>query len=672
MFYLPEPVAKRENPLSFFVEIVYNGYRLTEQYNIQQKGVLLMAIDYRKTAELLVQELGGDENITNAAHCATRLRFVLKDESIVNKDKIAKIPGVITTVQAGGQFQVVIGNHVKDAYQFVMELITVDENSAGASNKKAGVFSRMIDVISSIFAPFLYTLAACGILQGILGILVALNAIDTNGGTYQILNFVSWTAFTFLPVLIAITASKKFGMNTYVAVVIACALVCPDYIAMVNAGEPVRFLGIPVQLLSYTSSVIPIILSVWIASYVEKLFNKILPLVVRSLFSAMFTITIMVPLTLLVFGPIGNTIGGAIGDVYNFLYSLSPIVAGVIVGGLWEVLVIFGVHWGITPVTVGNYTTLGYDTFTGLQASAVFSQAGATLGVFLKTKDKEMKKVSASAAVTGLFGITEPAIYGVNLRLKKPMICGCIAGAVGGAIAGAFNAVSWGYNMPGIATIPAYFKAGHMTQFIGLLISIVVSFVLGAVLTYFVGFKEEKSQPEESGSQPSLEVNASEGKGNTSLEIAAPVSGMAVPITEVKDDVFSSEALGKGVGIVPDEGKVYAPFDGAVEMVSDTKHAIGLRSDSGIVALIHIGIDTVKLGGKGFTLHVSEGDHIAKGALIGEFDKEFLVKEGYDPTVVFIVTELEDDQTMDIKAGRHVNASETVIEIRTAEVTQHE
>lgn len=630
-----------------------------------------MAIDYRKTAELLVQELGGDENISNAAHCATRLRFVLKDESIVNKDKVAKIPGVITTVQAGGQFQVVIGNHVKDAYQFVMELITIDENSAGASNKKVGVFSRIIDVISSIFAPFLYTLAACGILQGILGIFVALNAIDTNGGTYQILNFVSWTAFTFLPVLIAITASKKFGMNTFVAVVIACALVCPDYIAMVNAGEHVQFLGIPVQLLSYTSSVIPIILSIWIASYVEKFFNKILPIVVRSLFSAMFTITIMVPLTLLVFGPIGNTVGGAIGDAYNFLYNLSPIVAGVIVGGLWEVLVIFGVHWGITPVTVGNYTTLGYDTFTGLQASAVFSQAGATLGVFLKTKNKEMKKVSASAAVTGLFGITEPAIYGVNLRLKKPMICGCIAGAVGGAIAGGFNAVSWGYNMPGIATIPAYFKAGHMTQFIGLLISIAVSFVLGAVLTYIVGFKDEENQTEETETKPSLDVDAPESKRNISFEIAAPVNGMVVPVTEVNDDVFSSEALGKGVGIVPDDGKVYAPFDCEIEMLSDTKHAIGLRSDDGIAALIHIGIDTVKLEGKGFTLHVKEGDHVVKGTLISEFDKKLLVQEGYDPTVIFIATELEDDQIMETASGNHVTVSETVMMIQMAEVAQH-
>lgn len=303
-----------------------------------------MAIDYRITAKELIKELGGDVNITKVTHCATRLRFVLKDESIVDSSKVNKIPGVITTVQAGGQYQVVIGNHVKDVFNIIMEMTTIDEKNDDTPNQKIGVFNRIIDIISSIFAPFLYTLAACGILQGILGIFVALNMIDTTSGTYQVLNFISWTAFTFLPVLISITASKKFNVNTFVAVVIACALVCPDYMNMVATGEDVYFLGMRIQLLSYTSSVIPIILAIWIASYVQKFFDKYLPIVVRNLFSPMLTITIMVPLTLLAFGPVGNSIGGAIGGVYNYLYNLSPIIAGIIVGGLWEVLVIFGVH----------------------------------------------------------------------------------------------------------------------------------------------------------------------------------------------------------------------------------------------------------------------------------------------------------------------------------------
>ena len=607
-----------------------------------------MAIDYHKTAMELLKELGGNDNITNVTHCATRLRFILKDESIVNKDKVAKIPGVITTVQAGGQFQVVIGNHVKDAYEHMIKMVTIDEEAAkGTGNKKVGIVSRIIDVISAIFAPFLYTLAACGILQGILGVLVALNAIDTAGGTYQILNFISWTAFTFLPVLIAVTASKKFGVNTFIALVIACALVCPDYIAMVNAAKPVYFLGMKVQLLSYTSSVIPIILSIWIASYVQKFFDKYLPIVIRNLFTPMFTIAIMVPLTLLAFGPIGNTIGGAIGGIYNTLYNLSPIVAGLVVGGLWEVLVIFGVHWGITPVTVGNYANLGYDTFTGLQASAVFSQAGATFGVFLKTKNKDMKGVSASAAITGLFGITEPAIYGVNLRLKKPMICGCIAGAVGGAIGGAFHAVSWSYNMPGIATLPAYFKAGHLTPFIGLVISIVVAFVLGAVLTYIVGFEDEA---EDETKEIETSNETTETNGEDTSEFVAPVTGNVIPVNQVKDEAFASEAMGKGVGIEPENGKVYAPFDGNVDAVFPTGHLVGLSDGNGAEVLIHIGVDTVKLDGNGFTTYVAQGDKVKKGDLLVEFDVELLKKEGYDTTVMFITTDTSKD--VQVLSGR--------------------
>lgn len=607
-----------------------------------------MAIDYHKTAMELLKELGGNDNITNVTHCATRLRFILKDESIVNKDKVAKIPGVITTVQAGGQFQVVIGNHVKDAYEHMIKMVTIDEEAAkGTGNKKVGIVSRIIDVISAIFAPFLYTLAACGILQGILGVLVALNAIDTAGGTYQILNFISWTAFTFLPVLIAVTASKKFGVNTFIALVIACALVCPDYISMVNAAKPVYFLGMKVQLLSYTSSVIPIILSIWIASYVQKFFDKYLPIVIRNLFTPMFTIAIMVPLTLLAFGPIGNTIGGAIGGIYNTLYNLSPIVAGLVVGGLWEVLVIFGVHWGITPVTVGNYANLGYDTFTGLQASAVFSQAGATFGVFLKTKNKDMKGVSASAAITGLFGITEPAIYGVNLRLKKPMICGCIAGAVGGAIGGAFHAVSWSYNMPGIATLPAYFKSGHLTPFIGLVISIVVAFVLGAVLTYIVGFEDEA---EDETKEIETSNETTETNGEDTSEFVAPVTGNVIPVNQVKDEAFASEAMGKGVGIEPENGKVYAPFDGNVDAVFPTGHLVGLSDGNGAEVLIHIGVDTVKLEGKGFTTYVAQGDKVKKGDLLVEFDVELLKKEGYDTTVMFITTDTSKD--VQVLSGR--------------------
>lgn len=603
-----------------------------------------MAIDYQKTAVELVKALGSADNISKVTHCATRLRFILKDEEKADISLASKIEGVITVVEAGGQLQVVIGNHVSDAYKYVLEIVGNNEGSPEHHKQKSGVFNRIIDVISSIFAPFLYTLAACGILQGILGVIVALGWIDTGGGTYQILNFISWTAFTFLPVLIAITASKKFNMNTFIAVVIACALVCPDYIKMVESGADIFFLGIRVQLLSYTSTVIPIILAIWIASYVQRFFDKILPSVIRNLFSAMLTIAIMVPLTLLAFGPIGNAIGGAIGGVYNFFYNLSPVIAGIVVGGVWEILVIFGVHWGITPVTVGNYATLGYDTFTGLQASAVFSQAGATFGAMLKTKDKEMKKVALSAGITGLFGITEPAIYGVNLRLKKPMICGCIAGAVGGGIAGLFRSVSWSYNMPGIATLPAYFKEGYVRPFIGLLISIAVSFFLAMLLTYIVGFDEETPLQEEitREAETSRIIDSSQESDDDGgyFEIGCPVAGEVIPLNQVKDPAFSSKSMGDGVGIIPTDTKIYAPYDGTIEMLTDTRHAVGLKNSNGVETIIHIGIDTVKMNGKGFKAYVNTGGFVKKNDLLIEFDKALLEKEGFDTTVIFVVTDM--------------------------------
>ncbi|MBL5863125.1 PTS transporter subunit EIIC [Serratia fonticola] len=492
-----------------------------------------MAINYADSAKEIVRLIGGDNNVINVTHCATRLRFILKDTSQADKDTLKRVKGVITVIESSGQLQVVIGNHVGDAYREVLKLVNMDENVA-VSAPNVGIVSRLMDIISSIFAPFLYPLAACGVLQGLISLFAALGWMDPASGTYRILNFVSWTGFTFLPVMVAFTAAKKFNVNPFTAVIAACALVSPDYMNMLTANKillvnsadpamqalmqeavnnpqiarvlaevagipinaaPLTFLGMPVQYLSYTASVIPIILMVWIMSYVQRFFERILPLVIRNLFTPMFCIAIMVPLTLLAFGPIGNMIGGAIGGVYNTLYHLSPSIAGAVVGALWMPLVTLGVHWGITPVTVGNYATLGYDTFTGLQASPVFAMAGAVLGVYLKSKDPEMKRVSLSAGMTALFGITEPAIYGVALRLKRPMICGCVAGAVGGSIAGAFNAVSWSYCLPGIAVLPVFFKEGHMPQFLGFLLSICVAFVLGAVLTYIVGFKEEQPAP---------------------------------------------------------------------------------------------------------------------------------------------------------------------------------
>ncbi len=665
-----------------------------------------MAIDYQHTAKEIVRLVGGRENIANVTHCATRLRFILNDTAKADREKVSKVPGVITVVEAGGQFQVVIGNHVKDAYRFVSELAELENKTElqQTNAPKVGFFSRIIDVISSIFAPFLYALAACGILQGILSVLTAVGWLSDTSGVYRILNFVSWTGFTFLPVLIAITAAKKFEVNPFIAVIAACALVHPDYNNMITAANllglnsadpavqdlmrmavenpdvsslvsgvlgipvsapPLDFFGLPVQMLSYTSSVIPIILAIWVLSYIQRFFEKILPSVVRNILTPLFCIAIIVPLTLLVFGPVGSAIGGAIGGVYNYLYNLGPVIAGIFVGGLWEILVIFGVHWGITPVTVGNYATLGYDTFTALQAAAVFSQAGAALGVFLRTRDKEIKGVALPSAITAIFGITEPAIYGVNLRLKKPMICGCIAGAVGGAIAGAFRSVSWSYNMPGIATLPAFFKAGYTTQFFGLILSILVSFLLGAVLTYIVGVDSKKSLAPV-GNAAGAENRDNGKESSVRSAIPSPVSGVAVDISKVNDEVFSKEVLGKGVGIQPADNILYAPFDGTVDNVFDTGHAIALRSDQGVELLIHIGVNTVQLNGEGFHSEVASGEHVTAGQPLISFDKERIAEKGYDVTTMVVVANTNDYSEIESEE-KQVEVGEPIIHVKDAQ-----
>lgn len=495
-----------------------------------------MAINYADSAKQIVELIGGDGNVISVTHCATRLRFVLKEVARVDKEVLKRVKGVITVIESSGQLQVVIGNHVGDAYREVQKLVQIDE-SVAVSAPKVGMVNHLMDIISSIFAPFLYPLAACGVLQGLISFFAAIGWMDSASGTFRILNFVSWTGFTFLPVMVAFTAAKKFNVNPFTAVIAACALVSPDYMNMLTANKiilansadpavqalmqsamenptineaivnlvgvplnsaPLTFLGLPVQYLSYTASVIPIILMVWAMSHVQRFFERILPVVVRNLFTPMFCLAIMVPLTLLAFGPIGNLIGGAIGGIYNTLYHLSPSIAGFVVGAVWTPLVTLGVHWGITPVTVGNYATLGYDTFTGLQASAVFGIAGAVFGVYFKTKDAELKSMTLSAGVTALFGITEPAIYGVALRFKRPLICGCLAGAIGGTVAGAFNAVSWSYCIPGIAVLPVFFKEGHMAQFLGFLLSITVAFTLGVIFSWLAGFQTdaEVSQPQ--------------------------------------------------------------------------------------------------------------------------------------------------------------------------------
>jgi PTS system beta-glucosides-specific IIC component len=602
--------------------------------------------DYSKLAKDILDAVGGEENILSVTRCATRLRIVLKRSKPEAKAKVSAMSGVITVVENSGQFQVVIGQHVGEVYEKFSSLVKV-ENSDKVSENKGTILNRVIATMSAVFAPFVYVLAAAGILQGMLIIINLFFAEFSQTGTYQVLSFISWAPFTFLPIFIALTASKHFKVNTYIAVACCAALVSPTWTEMagkIAEGNSITFLGLPLSQTVYTSSVLPPLFLVWILSYLEKFLNKTINEVIRPLFVPFFCVLIMVPVTILLIGPV-TTIGATgIANGYNLLAENVPALAGAIIGSVWQVFVIFGVHWGITPMVLANFDLYGRDSFQAYQTIAVVAQVGAVLGVILKAKNQETKKVGVSAAVTGLFGITEPAIYGVTLRFKKPFIIGCISGAIGAIAASFFNPYYFAYaGLPGPLTIVNSIDPDYPMSIWGILIGAGIALVLPIILIQFFGYgkdaakeviiEDSRQRQGEKGITP--QVN---NPLNNDETIAAPFKGKVVPLSEVPDQVFSSGAMGQGLGIEPFENELYAPFNGTIVMVAPTKHAIGLRSESGVELLIHIGLDTVTLDGKPFTLHVKEGDAFKKGQLLIEFDSEFIQNQGLKTMTPVIIT----------------------------------
>ena len=595
--------------------------------------------DYKKLAQTIVDIIGAD-NIVSAGHCATRLRLVLKETPADAKEKISALPGVITVVENGGQFQIVIGPHVVDVYNEFKNLVDLSESNDLEPEKKS-IMSRVIATMSAVFAPFIYILAAAGLLQGILILSkLAFPAFEVTG-TYKIFDMISWAPFTFLPILIAITASKHFKTNTYIAIACCAALVSPtlaELTQQVASGKAIDLFGLPLSQTTYTSSVLPPLILVWILSYVERFVEKRLPGVVKQLFTPLICLVLMVPLTLLVLGPASSVAAAGIANGYNWLVQVAPPLAALIIGGFWQVFVIFGVHWGITPVIMANFDMYGRDSFQAFQTIAVTAQVAATLGVFLKANSKELKNVSLSAVITGLFGITEPAIYGVTLRFKRPFIYGCVAGGVGAVVASFFNPYYFAYaGLPSILTSVNAIDPKMPMSFIGLMIGLGVAIVTAVALTLIFGFGETPAKDEKMQAQvddaPGAPVEVIKN-----VSIPSPLQGEVMPLSQVPDEVFSSGMMGQGVAIMPTDNKVYAPFDGKVAMVTGSKHAIGLTADNGIELLIHVGLDTVQLNGAPFKYKVAEGDEFKAGDVLLEFDLAAIKQAGLSPITPIIVT----------------------------------
>ncbi|MDD5879708.1 MAG: beta-glucoside-specific PTS transporter subunit IIABC [Clostridiales bacterium] len=622
--------------------------------------------DYEKLAVDIINAVGGKENIVKAARCATRLRLVLKETPKDAHKKVSELTGVITVVENNGQFQVVIGTHVGKVFDKVQTIVDLDDSSKDEA-PKGTILNRVIATMSAVFAPFIYILAAAGILQGCLILINMAYPSFQSTGTYEVLSFMSWAPFTFLPIFIAITASRHFKCNMFIAVACCASLVSPTWseiAARIAGGENISFLGIALAETTYTSSVLPPLFLVWILSYVEKFVEKSLPDVVKSLFTPLLCMIIMVPLTIVAIGPVSDNLATAIANGYNSLYAFAPALAAAVIGGLWQVVVIFGVHWGVTPMCLANYDLYGMDTFQAFQTMAVVAQMGAAFGVFLKAKKMETKNVSLSAGITGIFGITEPAIYGVTLKYKKPFICGCVAGALGAVVASFFNVAYYAYaGLPGLLTVVNAINPENPTSIIGMGIGCAIAVIGSIVLVQIVGFGEESEKAKEEIIENEVATTVLDGR----KEIKNPISGRVLPLSKVEDAVFSSGAMGDGIAIDPTDNKVYAPFDGSVEFIADTKHAVGLKSDDGVELLIHVGMDTVKMNGKGFDVKTKVNQRVKEGDLLLEFDRNEIQKEGYSLITPVVITNSNNFEQNELCLDEEALFGKSIIDLKLVE-----
>ena len=623
---------------------------------------------YENLAKEILENVGGKENINSLTHCVTRLRFRLKDESKANDEALKNNPGVVTVMKSAGQYQVVIGNHVPLVYADVCELAGISNGTQQVEEEAPqGLFNKLIDIISGCFQPILGPLCAAGIIKGLNALLVfILGSSFSNSGTYMILNAIGDSIFNFLPIILGYTAAKKFNVNVIVGMIIGATLCYPTIQTdtLSAAGKAIgtlpfigayytKFIGIPFVSGNYTSTVVPVICIVALAAQIQKIAKKFVPEMLQNFFVPFFVLIISLPIGLLVIGPVVSLLTTVLSNMFAGLYAFSPIVTAFVIGALWQCLVIFGLHWALVPMAMVNIGNLGYDTILPGMLGTTFAATGVLAAMYLKLKDENKKALAIPGVISAFCGVTEPAIYGFLLPEKTPFVFSCIGGAVGGAIMGTVAVKQYVIGGLGIFSVVNYISPkGNATGMIVSLIAGAVSLVVGFVLT-MIFYKTNDQQVE--------------NKEVTKLEeetILAPIKGEVKPIEESSDAAFASGALGKGVVILPEEGKVYAPVTGTVTVLFPSLHAIGITSDAGVELLIHIGINTAQLNGEGFTAHIKQGDQIKQGQLLVEFDMNKIKEAGYSLETPVLVTNYADLKEVKNTSASSVQLQETLIEVK--------
>ncbi|QCT31722.1 beta-glucoside-specific PTS transporter subunit IIABC [Bacillus velezensis] len=608
-------------------------------------------MDYHKISKEILQLVGGEENVQSVIHCMTRLRFNLYDNAKADRNGLEQTEGVMGTNISGGQFQIIVGNHVPKVYQALMESSGLSDESANKTSKqKKNVLSAVFDVISGVFTPILPAIAGAGMIKGLVALAVTFGWMSEKSQTHSILTAVGDGAFYFLPLLLAVSAARKFRCNPYVAAAVAGAILHPDLTALLGAGKSISFIGLPVTAATYSSTVIPILLAIWLMSYVEKGIDRITPSSLKLIAVPMLTLVIVVPVTLITVGPLGAILGNYLSVGVNDLFNHAGIAAMILLAGTFSLIIMTGMHYALVPIMINNIAQNGHDYILPAMFLANMGQAGASFAVFFKSKNKTFKSLAFTTGITALMGITEPAMYGVNMRLKKPFAAALIGGAAGGAFYGVTGVASYivGGNA-GLPSIPVFIGPTFLYALIGLFIS----FAAGMAAALLIGFEDVQSERDKASETPGVTAGGE--------IIHSPIKGEVKALSEVNDSVFSGGMMGKGFAILPEEGAAVSPVEGRVTAVFKTKHAIGITSARGAEVLIHIGLDTVRLDGRHFEMHVKEGDTVAPGDLLITFDIDEIKAAGFDVITPVIITNTDQYSFTDVKKSGMVKPNEALL-----------
>lgn len=631
-------------------------------------------MEYEKIAQEILTNIGGTENIKHFTHCATRLRLTLYDNQKPDEDKIKAIDGVVGVANQGGQFQIIIGNDVKYVYKALQGIAdTSNDNSSQESTEEKSVVNRILDTIAGIFVPIVPALAGSGMLKALLAIAALFGWISTEGQTYQILDFVSDAIFYFLPMLLAHSASVKFGTNPYLSITIGGILLHPSFTAMIETaretGTGIQLFGLPVTPAEYGSSVIPIILIIWFMSFVEPAVDKIVPKVTRIFGTPLITLFIVAPVALIIIGPLGTFLGDGLASGIEWLNGYASWLIPMIVGTFTPLLVMVGMHYALISIGINSLAASGFDTVAGPgMIVSNIAQGGAVLAVAIRTKNNQLRSLGISTGFSALLGITEPALYGINLPYRKPLISSMVGGGLGGLFLGIMNVGRFQQVPPGLLGLPSFIGEEGFSNLTYTVIGLVISFVAAFITQLFLGIDDhgETIVDDDSSSEDtsSEEPSAIDHQPQT---ISSPIDGEVVPLNQVNDEAFAQGLLGQGVAVLPTNGKIYAPIDGTVSAFLDSKHAIGIIGEDGAELLIHCGLDTVSLEGEGFTAYIQQGDKVKKGDLLLEMDIDFITSKGLDTTTPILITNSNEFRTIIPVEKNEVHVGEELIEISKGE-----